>query len=93
MSKQTRRSVSISGELYAALQNRCAKTSQTISGVVELYMRQYVGLEKNSKARQFLDKTYEASKTEKKAPEYTRPPQDPPTKPEKRNSGGNIFTF
>ena len=49
--KQTRRSLSISGELYEELKIHCAKEGTTQSGLVERLMREHLGMEKRTMGR------------------------------------------
>lgn len=46
--KQTRRSISVSGELYDRLRTHCEANNTTCSGVVEELLRSYLGMEERA---------------------------------------------
>jgi len=46
--KQTRRSISVSGELYDRLRTHCEANSTTCSGVVEDLLRSFLGMEERA---------------------------------------------
>lgn len=50
-SKQTRRSISVSGDLYDRLKAWCEQNSTSMSGVVEEVLRKHLGMEARSEGQ------------------------------------------
>lgn len=80
--KQTRRSVSISGIAYDALKEHCEKDKSSFSGVVENLIRAYLGMEIRPKeGRQFIRDPKEKSRKKASPVAAPVPPPPAPAKP------------
>lgn len=87
--KQTRKSISISGELYRELEQHCQKTGDTKSGIVEREIRKVLGM--HARGTKVPETVQETAPSEGQPPSSKNGFSSPP--PEKRKGNGNVFTF
>lgn len=87
--KQTRRAVSISGDLYAAIRAHCERAGLSISGYAEMVLRREMGMQEREghlERSPILVEAHKASKSSKKPVPDPVPPTPAP-KPEPTITG------